>query len=197
MSTEFETDQPLPKTGLATLVYVVTLLGAIAAAQLLSPSGPWLAVTIAVPVLALVWMIHQCSRHRRAAGPPSGAQRAYLRRFLPLMLLYAALLFAAVWLQKAWEPAGPLAIILAILPALPLIGVIWAMGRLVVDEKDEYQRSLTVRQILVATGFMLSVTSVWGFLENSGQVPHLPMFWAFIIWCGGLGIGSLVNEMKR
>jgi hypothetical protein len=89
-----------------------------------------------------------------------------------------------------------LAVLLAVLPALPLIGVVWAFGRLIVEQTDEYQRSLTVRQVLVATGFMLAVTSVWGFLETFGQVPHLPMYWAFIIWCAGLGVGSLVNEMK-
>ena len=42
---------------------------------------------------------------------------------------------------------------LAILPALPLIGIIWAFGRLLIEETDEYLRSLTVRQFLVATGF--------------------------------------------
>lgn len=196
MPTETQRDQELPKTGPATLAYVVSLLGAIAIGLTLSPSGPWLVLTIAVPVLALAWMSRQCILRRRAAGPPSPAQRAYLRRFLPLMLLYVALLFAAVWLQKNWAPGGILAILLAVLPALPLIGVVWAMGRLVVDEKDEYQRSLTVRQLLIATGFMLAATSVWGFLEASGQVPHLPMYWAFIIWCGGLGLGTLFNEMK-
>ena len=75
--------------------------------------------------------------------------------------------------------------------------MVWAMGRLLVEEKDEYQRSLIVRQGLIATGFMLAVTSVWGFLESSDQVPHLPMYWAFIIWAAGLGVGSMINEMRK
>ena len=196
MAAEREDDPGLPRTGIWVVLYVVSVLGAIGVCFVYRPSGAWLALTIAVPVVALTLMIRQARRHRRASGGASLAQRAYLRRFLPLMGAYVVILFAAIWLNKAVAPTGPLAVVLAILPALPLIGVVWAIGRLIVDEKDEYQRSLTVRQVIVATGFMLAVTSVWGFLETFALVPHLPMYWAFIIWCAGLGVGTLVNEMK-
>jgi hypothetical protein len=43
---------------------------------------------------------------------------------------------------------------------------------------------------------MLAVTCVWGFLETFELVPHVPMYWAFITWCAGLGIGTLVNELR-
>ncbi|HYI63253.1 MAG TPA: hypothetical protein VEW71_00055 [Allosphingosinicella sp.] len=196
MAIDQEDNVRLPRTGPAILLYCATLLAAIAVCWVYRPGGVWLALTIAVPVAALVWMISR-ARARRAAGCDSSpAERAYLRRFFPTMGLYVIVLFGAIWLNKALEPSGPLAVVLAILPALPLIGVVWAIGRLIVDETDEYQRSLTVRQVIVATGFMLAVTSVWGFLETFEQVPHVPMYWAFIIWCAGLGVGTLVNEMK-
>lgn len=196
MPVDQENEPPLPKVGFPILAYVVALLGALYVCFALRPRGLLLALTIAVPVLALAWMVRQWLRYRRTGGGKSAAQRAYMRRFFPLMGLYVAVLFGAVWLNKTVAPAGPLAVALAILPALPLIGVVWAIGRLIVEEKDEYQRSLTVRQVVVATGFMLAVTSIWGFLETFGQVPHLPMYWAFIIWCAGLGVGTMVNEMK-
>lgn len=193
------TDETLdpPKTGIPIVVYVVTLLAAMAAIKHWELRGAALAVAIAIPAAALLWLIVACRRARQFQGPKSAAQQAYVRRFIPLMIGYAVLLFGAVWLDRQLHPTGPLALVLAMLPSLPLVGVVWAMGRLIVDERDEYQRSLTIRQFLVATGFMLAVTSVWGFLEGSGQVPHLPMYWAFILWCAGLGIGSLVNELKR
>ncbi len=196
MLVDQDAERPLPGIGLPVLVYVATLLGAVVASVAFSPRGIWLALTIAVPVLALLWMIRQWIRYHRAGGGKSAAQRAYLRRFLPLMLAYALIFVGAVWLNKLMAPTGALAVALAILPAVPLVGVVWAMGRLLVEEKDEYQRSLTVRQFLVATGFMLVIACIWGFLEDFGQVPHLPMYWAFIIWCAGLGVGSLVNELK-
>lgn len=91
---------------------------------------------------------------------------------------------------------GPAAVGVALLPALPMIGMIVAMGQLILDEKDEYQRMLHVRQMLIATGLMLGVCSVWGFLEQFEQVPHLPAYRAFIVWCAGLGFGTLYNERR-
>lgn len=197
MTVDSDAPPRLPGKGLPVLAYCVSFLGAMLVYVTLQPTGLWLAVTIAVPLAALAWMLTVVIRLRRqnpCAGSP--ANRAFLRRFFPIMGLYIVFLFAAVWLHGRIAPKGPLAVVLAILPALPLIGVVWAFGRLLIEETDEYLRSLHVRQIMVATGFMLCVTSVWGFLDSFGQVPHVPMFWAFVIWCMGLGVGNLYNEMR-
>jgi hypothetical protein len=187
----------LPGKGLPVLAYCLSFLGAMLVYVTLQPTGLWLAVTIAVPVAALAWLLVVVIRVRReSACAGSAANRAYLRRFFPMMGLYVLCLFAAVWLHDGLAIKGPLAVVLAILPALPLMGVVWTFGRLIVDETDEYLRSLTVRQFLIATGFMLCVTSIWGFLDAFGQVPHMPMYWAFIVWCVGLGVGTMVNEMR-
>ena len=187
----------LPRKGFAVLAYCIAFLGAMLVYMILHPTGLWLAVTISVPVLALMWCVSVVLRLRRArVCAPSAANRAYLRRFIPMMILYVAILLGVVWLNDRIAPTGPLAIVLAILPALPLIGVVWALGRLLVEEQDEYLRSLTVRQFMIATGFMLTVTSIWGFLDAFDQVPHVPMYWAFVIWCVGLGVGSAANEMR-
>jgi uncharacterized membrane protein len=194
-----DSDAPprLPGKGLPAVVYCLSVLGALLVYYSFRPTGIWMVATIAVPVLALGWLATVALRRRRdSACATSSANRAYMRRFIPMMLLYVVCLLGAVWLDKRIAPTGALAIALAILPALPLIGVVWALGRLLVEEKDEYLRSLTVRQFIIATGFMLSVTSVWGFLDDFGQVPHMPMYWAFIIWCAGLGGGTLVNEIR-
>lgn len=195
--TQPEEELRSPQVGMSVVAYVTTLLAAIFFIKQWSPTGPVLVAIIAIPVAALVWMIIASRRARRACGPPSTAQSAYMRRFVPMMTIYVLLLFGAVWLGKAYHPTGLAAVALAILPALPLIGVVWAMGRLIIEESDEYLRSLTIRQILIATGFMLSVTSIWGFLESADQVPHLPLYWAFILWCFGLAVGSLVNGLRR
>jgi hypothetical protein len=190
-------DTPLPpRMGPAVVTYVATLLAAIYIWAAYHPQGVALALTIAAPVAALGWLARQGYRRRRLGNCNNTAQRAYTRRAVPLMIAYVAALFVAIWLHDAMAPTGPIAVALAILPALPLIGMIWAMGRLLVEEQDEYLRSLHVRQFMIATGFMLVVTCVWGFLETFELVPHVPMYWAFITWCAGLGIGTLVNEMR-
>jgi hypothetical protein len=188
--------ESLPRIGVPVLCYVAATLGAILVWTVWRPEGLALAVTIAVPVAALGWLIGRGFARRRAGSCSTPAQRAYVRRFVPMMIAYVVILLGAIWLKKNLAPSGPVTALLAILSAVPLIGVVWAMGRMLIEETDEYQRMLLARQIIVATGFMLSVTSVWGFLEDFGQVPHVPMYWAFIIWCAGLGIGSAVNEIK-
>lgn len=197
MTVDFDAPPRVPGKGLPVLAYCISFLGAMLVYATLHPTGLWLAVTIAVPVLALAWLVAVAIRARREnACGSSAANRAYVRRFFPMMGLYIVCLFAANWLHDRIAPAGPIAVALAILPALPLIGVVWVLGRLVVEETDEYLRSLIVRQFMIATGFMLSVTSIWGFLDAFEEVPHVPMYWAFIIWCVGLGVGGVVNEMR-
>jgi len=190
-------DAPLPpRMGPAVVTYVAALFAAIYVWAAYRPQGVALALTIAAPVAALAWLARQGYRRRRMGSCTNPAQRAYQRRAIPLMLAYVAALTIAIVLHDRLAPTGPLAVALAILPALPLIGMIWAMGRLLVEEQDEYLRSLHVRQFMIATGFMLAVTCVWGFLETFELVPHVAMYWAFIIWCAGLGIGTLVNELR-
>ena len=60
---------------------------------------------------------------------------------------------------------GPLAYPLAILPGLAIAGVFLAIGRLIVEEEDEFIRMLIVRQSLIATGFASSISTVYGFLD--------------------------------
>ncbi len=125
------------------------------------------------------------------------AQRRYGRRVLGLSLAYAGALIGVSLVFRDSRPTGPIAWALALLPALPLIGIFAAMGRYLVEESDEYLRSIVVRQSLVASGFMLIVTTCWGFLQSFGQLPHADFYWAAILWFGGLGLGSCVNRLAR
>jgi hypothetical protein len=85
--------------------------------------------------------------------------------------------------------------VLAVLPALPIIGVFWAVMRLLVEEPDEYMRMLHVRQCLFATGFCLTVKTIWEFLQSFDLVPPgNGGFGAAVFWFIGLGIGGIVNK---
>ncbi len=123
------------------------------------------------------------------------AQRRYNRSVLLLSLAYALILFGVITFFKNSSPTGLSAYAAAILPALPIIGVFFAMGRYLVDEQDEYLRMLTVRQTLWASGFMLSVATIWGFLENFDLVHHIDAYYAAVLWFGGLGLGACINKL--
>ena len=125
----------------------------------------------------------------------SRAQRRYLARMMFAMAGYLATLFLAEYLIDDRGLNGPLAWIIALLPGLCVAGVFWAIGRLLVEEQDEYLRSLLVRQTLVATGFAMVVATIYGFLENYHLVPHVDAFYLAVLFFVGLGVGSIVNKL--
>ena len=98
----------------------------------------------------------------------SPAWKRYNWRIIWLNLLYCAFLLPAVYGFKHHLILGAAAWIVAILPAIPIIGIFAAMGRYLVEEQDEYVRMLMVRQMLWAMGFTLSVATIWGFLDRCG-----------------------------
>ncbi|RMB36996.1 hypothetical protein C8J47_0575 [Sphingomonas sp. PP-F2F-G114-C0414] len=127
------------------------------------------------------------------------AIRRYYRRILPLGLAYAVLLVAIVALFWRGALHGPIAYVAALLPAVPLIGTFVALGQYMVEETDEYLRMLMIRQSLIASGFMVSVMTAWGFLEGFGLVPHIVSYYAAVLWFAGLWIGWGYNivAMRR
>jgi hypothetical protein len=121
--------------------------------------------------------------------------RRYNRRVFWLSLLYAVFLIGAVYSFKHHLLNGAAAYVAAILPALPIIGIFAAMGRYLVEEQDEYVRNLMVRQTLWASGFALSLATVWGFLESFELVGHVESYYIVIAWFGGLGMGACINRL--
>jgi hypothetical protein len=123
------------------------------------------------------------------------AGKRYNSRVIWLSLAYAAFLLFAVYGFKHHLLHGVVAYICAVLPALPIIGIFGAMGRYLVEENDEYIRMVHVRQTLWATGFALSVATIWGFLESFELVGHVDSFYIAVIWFLGLGVGSVMNRL--
>jgi hypothetical protein len=124
------------------------------------------------------------------------AMRRYRRAVLILSAIYAVLLFGVIALFNRHALSdGPIAYIAAILPALPIIGIFAAIGRYLIEERDEYVRMLMVRQTLIASGFALSFATIWGFLESFDLVRHVESYYVAILWFGGLGLGACVNKL--
>ena len=119
--------------------------------------------------------------------------KRYTRRIMAASAAYVGTLTGVIWWFRHFPPAGALAYAVAVLPALPIIGMFVSMARLLVELRDEYVRVLLVRQSLVATGFAMSAATIWGFLEGFRLVPHVESWWVAMAWCGGLGIGGCVN----
>lgn len=125
----------------------------------------------------------------------SPAQARYNRTVIYLSLLYAAGLIGAVYAFKHHYVGGALAYVVAVLPALPILGIFAAIGRYLIEEKDEYIRMQMTRQALIASAFALSIATVWGFLENFDLVGHVDGYYISVLWFGGLGIGGCANSL--
>jgi hypothetical protein len=125
----------------------------------------------------------------------TAAWKRYNWRVVWLSLLYAVFLLGAVYGFKHKLVASSLTYLVAILPALPIIGIFAAIGRYLVEEQDEYVRMLMVRQTLWAGGFALSLATIWGFLESFDLVGHADGYYVVIAWYFGLGIGGIVNKI--
>jgi hypothetical protein len=126
------------------------------------------------------------------------AARRYYRRLLVTLLLYAASLAVAIVVFIHFRPTGVLAYALAVLPALPLIGMLAVFGLYLDEEKDEFQRFIGVQAMLWGIGGTLVVTTIWGFLESFVHLRHLdpilvfPIFWVSM----GISIPILLARYK-
>jgi len=126
----------------------------------------------------------------------SPAVRRYFFRFAVSMVLYAVFLVLAVWIFVHFRPTGPVAWLLAILPALAIVGQIAAFGMYLAEEKDEFQRHSGVLALLWGIGATLSVTVVWGSLENFVHLRHLDLTWVYPIFCIFFGIAHALNQAR-
>ena len=124
------------------------------------------------------------------------AYNRYLKRFIPASVIYAGAIVLASMLIPDHAKASPLTIGIALLPGLACTAMIWAMARLLVEMEDEYLRLIEIKKALIATGFALGVAATWGLLELYTDVPKLPVFLMFPIWCFGLAVGQLWLKVR-
>ena len=120
----------------------------------------------------------------------TAAGRRYIARFIPAMLAYVVVLSGALWAISNLHPTGPLLWLLAIAPAFPVMALIAIMGLYLIEETDEFIRSVLVQSMLWGVGITLSACTAWGFLENVELVPHLPLYLVFPIFCGAMGLAQ-------
>ena len=126
----------------------------------------------------------------------SPAITRYQRRLTGFMLAYLVLIFGAGYVFRHLPPEKPFAYLVAVLPALPILGVFWSIFRLMVEETDEYLRMLFVRQSLFATAFCLAIMTIWDSLRNYEVVPAgNGGFGAAFFWFIGLGIGAVWSRI--
>ena len=138
-------------------------------------------------------VVRAARRANVVAGYVSAASQRFNARMVRLFFVVIAITFAAHWLEQTYHPTGPQLWLLALIRALPIIYIVWLNGRYLSEETDEYLKSRRVFVLLVGTGLLLVVATLWGSLSETGAVPLISIVWAFPLWMTGVGIGVLIN----
>ncbi|WP_209348967.1 hypothetical protein [Pontixanthobacter sp. CEM42] len=190
-----------PQSGRGPMVYVGIMFAAIGTVIALAATGAINGPTALVLMIAPLWLIIPAIKaaNRKANASCGGkgiANRRYLRRIAMFTSFYLATLALMTFVSKSYDPSLELRTFLAILPGLAIAGMFWAIGRLIIEQTDEFIRMLTIRQSLWATGFALSAASVWGFLEQADIVIHVDAYWWAVWWFFGLGVGAIANRIQ-
>lgn len=116
---------------------------------------------------------------------PAGAR--YARRFMVATLGYMLGLGIAITLHERAELPETGTFLIALLPVVPIFGMIWTMARYLVEEEDEYLRHRATMASLAGLGLVLGLGSFWGFLETFDVAPHVDAWWTFPVWALGMG----------
>lgn len=145
-------------------------------------------------LILMVPFLRSIIRRRECVGSDAAAR--YTKRIGASSALYVLGLGIAITLDRKLDLAGGEAFLIALLPVLPIFGMIWAMARYISEEKDEFLRHRAVIASLFGLALLLGVASFWGFLEQFGLVPHAFGWWALPIWALGMGIGQGWQSMR-
>ena len=124
------------------------------------------------------------------------AQRAHTRRVGWALVGYAAILIPSVYLISRGMVGQPWQTLLAILTAVPVVGMFASFGRYLSEETDEYQRMLVVKRILTATTVTMCCAVIWGFLTELGGMKPIASYWLAVIWMAVQGAGALFDRSR-
>ncbi|HSY36450.1 MAG TPA: hypothetical protein VK814_11920 [Acidobacteriaceae bacterium] len=128
-------------------------------------------------------------------GTSTPAGKQYQRRVMVTMSLYVLVLVAAVWIVKHTHPHGWLLYTIAVVPAVPMLAMMGALGVYLQEEKDEYIRLITMRSLLVGTAALLAMLVVNDFLRSISGAGALPVFTSWIVFFLVFGLAQTVQTM--
>lgn len=117
---------------------------------------------------------------------PDQAKKRHQYQVLAAMSVYTlALLVCMHFLRQ--NPSPALRVLLALLPTLPVIWVMWSVIRFL-GQTDELQRRVHLESLAAAAGVTAFLSLTYGFLEDFAGFPHVAAWWTFVlidlVWAG-------------
>jgi len=186
------TDQPplgVPRSWLWAAAYWTALAAMVADANLGVLADPWRWMLKVLVVILVVPMLVFGRREAVAEGPPSRALDTYNYRVMFGVGACVAVFSIGAAVYRGLAPGSPVLWLLALVSAVPLLFVIWAMARYLRDEADEYLRHLAIMSALIGLAAVLVLATIWGFLENLRLVPHVWSWYVVPLFAVSYGLG--------
>lgn len=152
-------------------------------------------ILMIVPAGLFFQTMRVAGRKAKACRSTGEAQRRYVKRVALFASAYLVVLALQVMVLEDANPSLSVRVGISVLPGLAVLGIFWAIGRLIVEEQDEFIRMLIVRQTLVATALALGFATLWGFLEVGEVVPHLEAYWFAVAFFFGQFVGAVSNRL--
>lgn len=127
---------------------------------------------------------------RRGPAAWSPAMKRHQRRVWPMLMLYAVVLTGVILLFRHSPPTGIWRYLAAVVPAVPLLGVLWVNVRYLIEETDEFHRRMMMTAMLCALAIVLAVTTVYGFLQALAGAPMVPLYHVATLYVIAQGIST-------
>jgi RsiW-degrading membrane proteinase PrsW (M82 family) len=121
----------------------------------------------------------------------SRARKRYQLTVLMEMLAYILMVLGETPHVRKYHHAGFELYFLSLMPCVPIVGVLFAVGLYLRDEKDEYQRDLMVKSLLWGTAGVLAITTFFGFLRSFEWKGTEPPFLEFIAFWISVALAKL------
>ena len=105
-------------------------------------------------------------------------------------IAYIGLVVLISWVVPISHLPNVIRIPAALTPVIPIVLMIWGMGRNLAEQKDEFIRMIQARGMLLATGFILVFATGWGFLQEYVGIGPFPAIILFPIWCAAWAVAT-------
>ncbi len=119
--------------------------------------------------------------------------QTYQRELFGSIFVYVVVLFAITWMARGM-PNGVVRTVLAMVPMLPALGMLWAIIRHF-GRMDEYLRIWSLENVALAGAATATFSLTYGFLEGVG-FPDLSMFVIWGVFMGSWGVVACVRKMR-
>jgi hypothetical protein len=153
-------------------------------------------ILMCIAMVQIIPLTRASLAKEKRTGRLSPAVARYTRRFLLASFGYMLGLGIAVTIADRVDLGQAESIAIAMLPVVPVLAMIWTMGRYLVEEDDEFLRHRATMASLVGLGAVLVAGTFWGFLESFDVLPHVDAWWVFPVWAIGMGAGQCWMAMK-